>query len=315
MKLSQSSLYRFACSTLLGLTLTGSICRAQTNIPSAQRPEQTKRVSTLADVLASISTLKNGSIRPQPRPNQLEEERAVGKRFKEVLDAGDALLRQGDLAGAIARYQSASSVLNDPAVPLRIGDALQQAGRSEEAMEAYRSALAMFPSATPHEKMGDVYAATGRETEAISEYQQAYGCQPEAEPAMKMALLYAKSRRYADAARAYEQGVRLFDKRTGKFLMRSFSPADFEQGTFEAMAQIVWGLRLGGRGLDEQAVAKERQAVRLRPDLAIAHYFLAEAIKSQVGETQEVRAEYDKAKEIDLALLERLKHRAWDETQ
>ncbi|MBW4473708.1 MAG: tetratricopeptide repeat protein [Stenomitos rutilans HA7619-LM2] len=90
------------------------------------------------------------------------------------LQLGNALVRQGQLNEAIARYQTALQFHPDNVeLHLELGKALEQATRWDEAIAAYRRAISLHPThALAHQHLGDALAERGQIHEASVSYRR-----------------------------------------------------------------------------------------------------------------------------------------------
>lgn len=90
------------------------------------------------------------------------------------LQLGNALVRQGQLAEAIARYQTALQFHPDNfEIHLELGNALEKEKRWDEAIAPYRQAIALNPThALAHQHLGDALADRGQLHEASLFYRR-----------------------------------------------------------------------------------------------------------------------------------------------
>jgi len=90
------------------------------------------------------------------------------------LQLGSALVRQGQLAEAIARYQTALQCHPDNfEIHLELGKALEKEQQWDEAIAAYRQAISLNPyHALAHQHLGDALAERGQIHEASLSYRR-----------------------------------------------------------------------------------------------------------------------------------------------
>lgn len=221
-------------------------------------------------------------------PKSPEAENAIAARYRpyfEHLEAGDALLSQGDADGALREYSQASHISNSPSVHARMGKVMTAKGRYDEAVQQFRVAIADTPL-------------------------------PDVDVALNMALALAKARQYDEAITLYRVGMRLpilptkakgalsgtpltpgyesFRSATGSessaFDLR-FSPSAFDINLFEAAVRT--GLGKARYGWPD-AMQQFDQAIRLAPGFAPAYLHRGNALKSN-GNYAEARVMYEKA--------------------
>ncbi len=184
---------------------------------------------------------------------------SAARRASEIESRGDALRRQGDLSGAIATY---------------------------------RQALASFPltSGKLHSKLGDALLASGDIRTAIQEYNRAVGRSPgSADAILKLAVALSRDSQYAPAVQAYQRGVSLLPRTASPPLHLQISPARSNMPLLEAAAHSGVGMYLYFRSQKDEAAAEFRQAIRIKPDLAVPCLYLGKTLRSQ-GRHAEGRA-------------------------
>jgi len=107
--------------------------------------------------------------------NDLFETRGTAPVSGSLMNAGDALVAEGDYSGAVALYRSAHDAHPDEAEPLiRMGRALASAGANADAAEAFRAALDRdADSAAAKRGLGNALIGLGQPGLAIAHLQDA----------------------------------------------------------------------------------------------------------------------------------------------
>ncbi|MBC8103454.1 MAG: hypothetical protein H7Z41_12825 [Cytophagales bacterium] len=210
-------------------------------------------------------------------------------RGSEKSKEGDALLKQGDVDGAIRMYQSSLLLGDIPQVRTKLAKAFSTKGDENAALAQYRLITADTPL-------------------------------PDTDIALNMALTLARLRKYDEAFTMYRVGMRLpitLDEATGallgtplapgyqafqsKIAMRNdddssffdlrFTAANFDAKLFEAAIRTRLGrVRYGSR----DAIDDFDKAIQLSPNFAPAYLYRGDALKSG-GRWEEAKAMYEKS--------------------
>jgi tetratricopeptide (TPR) repeat protein len=198
----------------------------------------------------------------------------------------EALLSRGHVDEAIAHGELA--VKHKPKMEEawnNLGRALGAAGRHEEACAAYAKALVLRPTfAKAYFNLGRAQRALGRMDDAASSFRAAIAINPK--------LPYA----HRDLARVAEQNG---DKNAAmQYLATGLAacPGDFD-------LLVNYAVLLHGAGQLDEAVAKYREAVAIRPGHAGVHNALGGALFSK-EDFDGAASEFRKAIAIDPKLLE-----------
>jgi tetratricopeptide (TPR) repeat protein len=212
---------------------------------------------------------------------------------------------------------------------------LLKSNKVQEAMSAFKRAIAIDPIKIPYDKIGDALEANGKTEDAIWVYRQsiyhhqnrdwvengkslaqevkratgehAVGSRNIApDVLMRYALLLSKTGRYAEACQVYEWGMEPLHvwQTDERDLELNMTATTFNKTRFEAMALTVYGryntgILVDGKkiGRDEEAIAAYQKALRLRPNYALAYYYLGQAFENK-RQKQEAKAAYRKAADL-----------------
>jgi Flp pilus assembly protein TadD len=189
------------------------------------------------------------------RPNYAEAHRALGACFMET----------GSLDAGIAEFRAALSYANAPETHLDLGKALERASQPGAAELEYREAVRLRPAYAGAEiALGKLLTTdegnTARLSEAVEHLRRAVKINPD------------------NASAQY--GLARALKRLGNTAEASIAFREADMLTARSQEKVRC-LRLSNEGLDaahrgdrEAALRSLRQAVELRPDIAIAHYNL-----------------------------------------
>jgi len=236
------------------------------------------------------------------------------------LGFGYALNKQGKLDEAIGEYRSAVRLKPDYAsAHYNLGFALSDQGKSDEAIAAFREAIRLKPDhAFAHNGLGNALKDKGRLDEAIAAYREAIRIKPESEaPHHKLGIALRDQGKVAEAITEYRAAIRLnrdegglhVDHEAGLHVnlgaILCDDKHDYDGAIVEfreairlkpddAMAHNNLGVALKGQGKIEQAIGEYREAIRLEPGLALAHRNLGNTLLDQ-GKTDEAIAEYKEA--------------------
>jgi serine/threonine-protein kinase len=213
---------------------------------------------------------------------------------------GVALAMQGKLDDAIAAHRRALAL--DPKYALAhydLGVTLSKQGRLDEAVTAYRQALDLDPKIhLAYYNLGNVLQQQGKPDEAIAAYRSAIELKPDyAEAHCNLGRVLLEQGRLAEALASQKRGHELGSKRADwqypsaawvketETLLRVESqlPAIL-RGDLKAVSAddlYAYGTYLGDRQRWPKAVAVFRQVLRLQPDRAHAHAYLAWYLERQ----------------------------------
>jgi Flp pilus assembly protein TadD len=201
-------------------------------------------------------------------------------------DLGLALKLSDDLPAGMAEMRKAIEL--DPKLVdayYTLGITLWQQGEFAEAVDPLRKAIALKPDyAEAHYTLGTVLKQMNQLPEAAQELREAIRLQPQFAPAHT--TLAAVLRQMGDTAGAQaesEAGNTLAKEKT-----------DLQGATFATNS----GKRLLNAGDVEGAIAQFRNAIKLAPSYAQAHYQLALAL-SRKGEKAAAAEEFAKAGQLD----------------
>ena len=250
---------------------------------------------------AGLLAALKGRMLPPVDPVRQAAEMRQSRQYHDFLLAGDALLAEGDKGGALTDYRQAIAVKPDPGAWIKIGDVLWQQGKLQEAVSAYQAgnAVSSGGNSAAEASLGDAYSALGRTGDAVAHYQAALNHQLDARYCFQLALALSKQRDLAQAQDAYNQGIGLLDKDARPFWGNTFSEGEFGNGTFETAIHSLLSSEYLRYGYEDKAIAEMRLAVRLQPRSAMAHYFLAQALRDKGGQPIEMRSEYENALHLD----------------
>jgi Flp pilus assembly protein TadD len=150
-------------------------------------------------------------------------------------------------------------------------------------VRAFQDAVARQPEdADPHYMLGTVLKQQGKVDEALAEFRLAITCRPSAEPYLNVGQILQQRGDREGAAAAFAEAER-----------RNKKKADAQAAVFAASA----GRSKLAKGDVAGAVASCREAVRLAPEDAQAHYQLALALRKS-GARQEARRELAEARRL-----------------
>jgi serine/threonine-protein kinase len=180
-----------------------------------------------------------------------------------------------------------------------LGNALVVQGRLEEAKDEYRKAIELDPKdASPHYGLGNVLFKEGRQEEAKAEYRKAIELKPDiAEAHCNLGHVLLKQGRLAEALASWKRGHELGSKRADwkypsaawvkeaetLLWVESQLPAIL-RGDLKVVSAddlFAYGTYLQERQRWPEAAAVFRQVLRLQPDRAHAHAYLAWYLERQ----------------------------------
>jgi len=171
-----------------------------------------------------------------------------------------------------------------------LGVALMRLGRKPEAVPEFEAAVRLRPdSPTFHNNLGLALAGTpGRGPDAIAEYQTALRIDPNFQSAhlnLGLAWMSMPGRR-EDALAECEKAIAEYQ-----------TALRLDPNSWEAHLNL--GIAYGQMpGRQEDAIAEYREALRIKPDAALAHYHLGNSFQI-AGRLEEAIAEYRTALDID----------------
>jgi Flp pilus assembly protein TadD len=202
-----------------------------------------------------------------------------------LYDLGLALKQQDDFDGAAAAFRDAARL--DPALPeapFTLGVVLWQTGRADEAVAAFRDAIARRADyADAHYMLATVLKQQGQNDAALEEVRQTIRLNPRSPEAHTTLAQLLQENHDADGARAALAEAERLNR----------EKADAQASVFAVNA----GINALKKPDIPAAIAKFREAIRLAPDNAQAHFQLALALR-RVGKQEESRAEFATAKRL-----------------
>jgi len=171
-----------------------------------------------------------------------------------------------------------------PEAPFTLGVVLWQTGRADEAAAMFKEAIARRPEyAEAHYMVGTIFRQDGDADAALFELREAIRLNPMSAEAQTTLGQMLQARRDAEgAAKAFAEAERLNKLK-----------ADAQAAVFAVNA----GIEAMKRHETAAAIEKFREAVRLAPDNAQAHYQLALALR-RAGRQDEARAEFTAARRL-----------------
>jgi tetratricopeptide (TPR) repeat protein len=176
-----------------------------------------------------------------------------------------------------------------------LGVALMRLGRAPEAAPEFEAAVRLRPgSATFHNNLGLALAsAPGRGLDAIAEYRAALRLDPNYQAAhLNLGLAWmAMPGRREDALAECEKAIEEY--RAALRIDPNFWEGHLNLGI--AYAQLP--------GRQSEAIAEYREALRLKPDSALAHFHLGNSFHT-AGRLEEAIAEYRISLKLDPSALE-----------
>jgi tetratricopeptide (TPR) repeat protein len=171
-----------------------------------------------------------------------------------------------------------------PEAPYSLGVVLWQTRRLDEAAAMFREALSRRPEyADAHYMLGTVLKQQGDRDAALREFRETIRINPSfTEAYTSIGQVLTAARDPEAAAEAFAEAQRLNKRK-----------ADSQAAVFAVNA----GRERLQKGDVRGAIARFRDAVRLAPDNAQAHYQLALALRRS-GAMTEARAEYESARRL-----------------
>ncbi len=198
---------------------------------------------------------------------------------------------------------------------------LRALGRTDEAIGELREAVRNKPEdAVPHFRLGNTLRAQGKPEEAVAEYREAVRLDGERlgsaiwslgdllldlERPDEAIAVYRRAREIGranpgDIAKADAKIAAAERRKTGKDKPKNLI-AELREAIRlrpdDAVAHNNLGWNLASQGKTDEAIAEYRKAIRLRPDYAVAHNNLGGTLKD-LGKTDEAIAEYREATRI-----------------
>jgi len=235
----------------------------------------------------SLTRARNGT--PAQRAAEAAVEAVKSRKLQEDTARGEALMKAGDLDGAVGAFQQILAYKpNDGLAYRRMAEAYAAAGKLPEASQAFHKVLI--------EGFGPgIGNGVGDNASEWAEY----------------ALVLVKTGQPAAAIRCYNHAASLLDFEDSenhngqpylKVLLPELSaePTSPEQVQYtpehlQALADTALAHEEKGFGSFKEALAHMNEAVKLYPDSAVTHYYLGEAFPSR---TPEQKAAYQKAAEL-----------------
>ncbi len=183
------------------------------------------------------------------------------------------------------------------------GRKLMTIGKTDEAIQALKEAIELDRTVGAYEPLASALKQKGRIEEALDVYRRIVYKQPDQgwgssafdrpSVALRFALLLASVKQYDEAVSAYHLGL---DRMHGKKLTEEprlvtrFDARRLGITTFRANLHAALGMALAEDTGDWEGCAKEsREALRLKPDLAIAHYYLGRSLQADLSQNSDAR--------------------------
>jgi protein O-GlcNAc transferase len=196
-----------------------------------------------------------------------------------------ALKQQDDFEGAEAALRRATAL--DPGLPeahFTLGVVLWQTGRADLAVTSFRAAITQKPEyAEAHYMLGTILRQQGNDAEALALFRRTIELQPQSSEAyLSIGQMLERQGDRAGATAALAEADRLNKRK-----------AD-EQAAAYALNRGMAKLQKGDL---PGAIAELKDAVRLAPQLARAHYQLGLALRKH-GAVAEARAHFATAQQL-----------------
>ena len=193
---------------------------------------------------------------------------------------GEILAQRGDLAKAIANFQTALRI--DPRntyAHTALGFAFAIQGKLTDAFEQFDDALRVAPRfASAHTGLGLVFARQGKLSEASDQFRRALEIDAgDAQAHTNLGLILKKQGQRGEAAAHFRQAVQ--------------ADPNSDQ------AQYQWGLALAEEGKLSEATDHLRAALRINPQSAEAHRSLAEVLMRE-GRSDEAEEQFQEARKL-----------------
>jgi protein O-mannosyl-transferase len=197
------------------------------------------------------------------------------------INLGNVALARGELAGAIAQYETALRLQPDlPDTESNLCNALTQDGRPAEAVAHGLAALRLAPqSPNAHVNLGNAFMHLRRPADAIGQYEAALRVQPDAaDTEVNLGTALLQVGRAADAVTHYAAALRL------------------EPGRAETEYALAGALMHAG----DAAAARRHYAaaIRLQPDFIAARFDLGNAL-AQAHRFDEAIAQFREIVRLD----------------
>jgi serine/threonine-protein kinase len=199
------------------------------------------------------------------------------------------------------RYLTVAGALRPKSVSARYYLAVARSRQADDkkAMEACREALALRPNYSPaHQRLGAIYAMRGDFDGAIESFRRAIEFQEDSSKAHSgLGGALAEKGRFKEALDHLNKAIE-YDKRNAR-LRKPY--ADYPRRNADAYNNrgSVW-IRIGEL---DKSIADYKEAIRLKPDHALAHGGLGSALALK-GRWKEALKEYQKAAQYDPKLAD-----------
>jgi Flp pilus assembly protein TadD len=232
-------------------------------------------------ILSQVVPVKRLSEMLDPHKNKL-----LSQAWFELGIVYDA--EPGRADDSIAAYsESVRLDSNYPEAYNNLGAACGRAGRYRDAIEALNKAIRIKPDYTEANfNLGVAYSKTGQFQESVDLLIKHLQARPgDAEALNRLGLVYVRMGRYQDAVDASARAAK--------------ARPDFKE------AYNNLGAAYGSMGRNQEAVDAFRQAIKIWPDYADARYLLA-VIYLSMDNAESARNEYNKLKQLDKVLAEKL---------
>ncbi len=226
---------------------------------------------------------------PAQRAAEAAVEAVKSQKWQADIARGEALMKAGDLDGAVAAFQQMITYdPNDGLAYRRMAEAYAAAGKLPEASRAFHKFLVEGFGPGTNGGVGD-------DASEWAEY----------------ALVLVKTGQPAEAVRCYNHAASLLDfedseNHGGKPFLKVLLPelaaeptspeqVQYTPERLQALADTALAHEEKGFGSFKEALAHMKEATKLYPNSAVTHYYLGEAFPSR---TPEQKAAYQKAAEL-----------------
>lgn len=237
---------------------------------SAQQPGATLPPSHGIPFLGSLEHTRNGTA--AQRAAEAAVEAVKTKRWQAGIARGEALMKAGDLNGAVDAFQQMIAYdPNDGLAYRRMAEAYAAAGKLPEASRAFHKFLVEGFGPGTNGGVGD-------DADEWAEY----------------ALVLVKTGQPAKAVQCYNHAASLLDfedseNHGGKPYLKVLFPevvtgdmlpvqVSYTPERLEAFADAVLAYEEIGFGSDKEAIAHMQEAVKLYPESPVTHYYQGEVL-------------------------------------